>query len=89
MEIEFDPEKDAINIAKHGVSLARAGELEILAFVDDRGRFDEARYHLYGLIGGVPHCLAAVDRNGKVRAISLRRVHGKELRRHGVPRDRR
>jgi len=26
--IEFDPEKDRQNIAKHGISLARASELE-------------------------------------------------------------
>ena len=33
MDVEFDPAKDAANIAKHGISLARARELDILAFV--------------------------------------------------------
>ena len=84
MDVEFDPAKDAINIAKHGVSLARATELEILAFVDDSARFNEARYRLYGLIDGETHCLAAVDRGDRVRAISLRRAHVKEIRRHGL-----
>jgi uncharacterized protein len=83
MEIEFDPAKDAANIAKHGISLARAVELEIQLFIDDSARFDEPRYRLYGLIDGKAYCLAAIDRGSKVRAISLRRVHAKEMRRHG------
>ena len=45
MEIEFDPDKDAINLATHGISLARAADLEILAFIaDDRGDYGETRY---------------------------------------------
>ncbi len=82
MEIEFDPIKDEANIAKHGVSLARATELDVLVFVDDGARFDELRYRLYGLLDGKPYCLAAVTRNGRVRAISLRAAHAKEMRRH-------
>ncbi|USI73968.1 BrnT family toxin [Sphingomonas morindae] len=53
-------------------------------FIDDSARFDEPRYRLYGLIDGVAHCLAAVDRNGRVRAISLRRAHAREMRRYGL-----
>ena len=37
--IVFDPDKDAANIAKHGVSLSRAGDMqmdEALVEVDDR-----------------------------------------------------
>lgn len=85
MTIEFDPEKDALNVAKHGVSLARAADLDIRAMVDD-GRFVEARRRAYGFLDGLPHCLAFVDRDGTVRAISLRRAHLKEFRRH-VPAD--
>lgn len=81
MYVEFDPAKDAANIAKHGVSLARASDLEVLAVVKD-DRFSEQRYRLYGLLDGVPHCLAATLRNGIVRSISLRRAHSKEFRRH-------
>lgn len=83
MEIEFDPAKDAINIEKHGISLSRAVDLEVQLFIDDSARFDEPRYRLYGLIDGKAHCLAAIDRGDRVRAISLRRVHAKEMRRHG------
>ena len=46
MQIEFDPDKDEINKAKHGISLALASELDwdaALAWVDDRYEFDEVR----------------------------------------------
>lgn len=81
MEIEFDPAKDATNIAKHGVSLARATDLELLAYVED-ARFAEPRFRLYGLIDGEAYCAAGTDRDGIVRVISLRRAHAKEMRRY-------
>jgi uncharacterized protein len=85
MKIEFDPDKDAINRAKHGVSLSRGVDLEILAYVEDL-RFSEPRFRLYGLIDGVAHCLAGADRDGSIRVISLRRAHAKEMRRY-APKD--
>ncbi len=81
MEIEFDPAKDAANIAKHGMSLARAADFDLLAYVADN-RFEEPRFRLYGLIDGEAHCLAGTDRNGVVRVISLRRAHAKEMRKN-------
>ncbi len=81
MQIEFDPAKDAANIAKHGVSLARAADLDLLAYVAD-DRFAEPRFRLYGLIEGVAHCVAGTDRDGIVRVVSLRRAHAKEMRRY-------
>jgi uncharacterized protein len=76
MDIEFDPAKDAINIVKHGISLARAVELDVLAFVA------ESRFRLYGVIDGEAHCAAGTDRDGIVRVISLRRAHAKEMDRY-------
>ena len=46
MKIEFDPAKDKANFAKHGVSLALAGELDweaALVWVDGRYEYDELR----------------------------------------------
>jgi uncharacterized DUF497 family protein len=79
--IEFDPAKDAANIAKHGLSLAKASEMEVLARVEDR-RFAERRMRAFGMIEGKMYCLAYVIRNGRVRAISLRRSREKEYRRY-------
>jgi uncharacterized DUF497 family protein len=81
MEIEFDPAKDAANIEKHGISLARAVELDVLALIED-DRFEEARFRIYGLIDGLPYCVAGTHRGAKVRIISLRRAHRKEIDRH-------
>jgi uncharacterized DUF497 family protein len=81
--VEFDPAKEAINLSKHGVSLARWVDLEIQAIiVDDRFDYGEPRYRAYGLIDGTAHCLVFTVRSGEYRPISLRRAHAKEMRRH-------
>ncbi len=80
---DFDAAKEAINLSKHGISLARWVDLNIkVAFVDDRYDYGEIRYRAYGYIDGVAYSLAFTDRNGKVRPISLRRAHAKEMRRY-------
>ena len=80
---DYDPAKEAINLAKHGVSLARWIDLEVLAIIrDDRFDYGEVRYRAYGYIDGVAYCLAFTNRDGKVRPISLRRVHTKEMKRY-------
>ncbi len=86
MSIEFDAAKDEANQAKHGISLARASDLEVLARVEDP-RFTEPRLRAYGLIDGGAYCLAYTLRMGVVRAISLRRAHAKEMRHHVPPGD--
>ena len=83
MAIVFDPTKDAANIAKHGLSLARADDLQILARVVD-DRYAETRYRAYSLIDGELYCLAYARRGNDLRAISLRRAHLKEFRRHAL-----
>lgn len=83
MNVEFDRDKDEVNVAKHGVSLARAVDLAGVIVVEDT-RFEEPRFRLYGTIDGVPHCAAVTMRDSIVRVISLRRAHRKELRRHGL-----
>ena len=83
MPIEFDPAKDEVNIAKHGISLSRAADFEILAFIeDDRLEYGETRYRAWGRIDGLFYCLAFTRRGKKVRAISLRRAHKKEIDRY-------
>ncbi len=83
MNIEFDSAKDAQNIAKHGISLTRAADIEIEAFrEDDRTEYGEIRYRAWGKIDGAYYCLAFTHRVGKIRAISLRRAHAKEIKRY-------
>jgi uncharacterized DUF497 family protein len=75
------PRRNAANIARHGISLAGAAELEMLAVkLDCRFEYRELRYRAWGLIEGRAFCLAFTTRDGRVRAISLRRVHRKLVR---------
>ena len=82
MEIEFDPDKEATNLAKHKISLRRAADLQVLGleFVERRG---ERRLKIMGLIDGEFHVLIAVFRTNAVRAISLRRGDLEELDKNG------
>jgi hypothetical protein len=83
MEIEFDPAKDQANIAKHGVSLARAADLEILSVeLDERKDYGERRYIAFGRIGDLTYCLVFTLRGSTLRAISLRRAHLEEFDAH-------
>lgn len=46
MKIEFDPAKDGANLAKHGVSLSVASELDweaALVWFDNRFEYNETR----------------------------------------------
>jgi uncharacterized protein len=81
--VDFDPAKEAINLAKHGVSLARWVDLDMKkTVIDDRRDYGEIRYRAYGFIDGIAYCLTFTDRDGRVRPISLRRMHTKEWRRY-------
>lgn len=84
MDIEFDPAKDAANVEKHGVSLARAADLDIIKVVESsRAEDEERRFRLYGLIDGKAFC-AIVTYRTAVRAISLRRANRMERKHHGL-----
>jgi hypothetical protein len=83
MTDDFDPAKDAINQSKHGISLARWVDLDMsVTYEDDRHDYGEPRYRAYGLIGDLAYCLTFTDRDGKVRPISLRCAHAKEMKRY-------
>ena len=85
MALEFDPAKDIANLAKHGLSLARAGDIEIVARIAD-DRFGEPRFRAYGFIDGRPCCLVYTIRGSNIRAISLRRARLWEVEAHRAPR---
>jgi uncharacterized DUF497 family protein len=85
MSIEFDTAKDAANVEKHGVSLGRTGDLDVLAVIENtRAEDNERRFRLYGLLDGEPHCAVVTYRDATVRAISLRKANRAERKRHGL-----
>ena len=81
MEITFDPAKDAANLAKHGVSLEWASDLDWETAVikrDDRRNYGEVRYVAVGYIGDRLYFTAYVERDGGYRIISLRKASNRE-----------
>ena len=83
MLIGFDPAKDKLNGARHGLSLALARKLvwaEALVWVDVRYQYDEMR-----MVGLVPesdmlYYVAFVDRGEVRRIISLRFAERREVK---------
>jgi uncharacterized DUF497 family protein len=85
MQIEFDPAKDAANLAKHGVSLALARELDweaALVWVDDRFEYGELRIIALAPKTGILYYVAFVNRGEVRRIISLRRANRREVKRY-------
>jgi uncharacterized DUF497 family protein len=79
---DFDPEKDATNLRKHGVSLAAAAQLDwdaALAWIDDRADYGEMRIVALAPIGDRLFFVVFVDRGNSRRIISLRRANRREV----------
>jgi uncharacterized DUF497 family protein len=76
--IEFDPDKDRQNIAKH---VARASDIEMRGHAQS-DRHSEFHSRAYGLIDGRWYCLIYTIRDDAIRAISLRRAHDDEVFRY-------
>ena len=82
MKIDFDSNKDAANIEKHGLSLAGAAELEwdcLLAKQDDRSEYSEVRMIGYAPIENRVYCVIYTDRDSIRRIISLRKANKREV----------
>jgi uncharacterized DUF497 family protein len=85
MRIEFDPANDAAKLAKHGVPLALAAELDwdaALVWVDDRLECDELRMIAIAPKTSTLYFVAFVKRAAVRRPISLRRANRREVKRY-------
>lgn len=85
MRIEFDPAKDAVSQAKHGVSLAMAVELDweaALVWVDGRFEYEELRMIALAPRTETLYYVAFVQRGEARRIISLRRANRREVKRY-------
>lgn len=86
--IEFDPDKDAINRAKHEYGLAGAAavfEGPFVEEVDDRYDYEETRYIAMGPVAGMENRIFVVVytwREGNRRVISFRKANEKEVRKY-------
>ena len=86
MRYVFDPEKDAVNRRKHGVSLALAEivfDRPALSIPDDRFDYGEVRMVAFGAIAGRLFVCVYVDRIDERRVVSLRKANPREVKRYG------
>lgn len=82
MKISFDPTKDATNLAKHGVSLVMAVQLDwtsALIWPDVRRAYGEPRQSALALLGERLYYAAFVERTDGRRIISLRKANNREI----------
>ena len=88
MAVEFDPAKDAANLAKHGLSLSEAAGFDFSAaaiMVDNRFDYGEVRFRAFGYVSEEGRCLVFTAINATtIRAISYRRARRKEMQRYGL-----
>jgi len=80
MEISFDPEKDAANMAKHRVSLANAGRIEwesAVTWPDLRQDYNKVRFAGIGYIDLRLFYVVFVDRDESRRIINLRKANSR------------
>jgi len=85
VRFEFDPNKDQLNLHKHGVSLSLARELDwdaALLRIDDRRDYRETRILALAPRTSILYYVAFVDRSDVRRVISLRRANRREVRRY-------
>lgn len=84
--IEFDPEKDAANREKHGVSLAFGervlGDPERLDVLDVRFEYPEERCICYGKVEGRVWVAVYTRRGRKNRFISVRKANDREAKKY-------
>ncbi len=86
MKVIFDPDKDGLNVANHGLALALALaeslEFDLLIFhTDDTRHYYEQRMIGFAPIGDTVYCVVFVGREDDVmRVISLREATRKEVK---------
>jgi uncharacterized protein len=85
VRIKFDPIKDKLNLAKHGVPLSFAEKLawdEAYVWVDPRCEYDELRMVGLAPEGNSLYYVAFVDRGNERRVISLRPAERREVKKY-------
>jgi uncharacterized protein len=83
--IEYDPVKNKLNLARHGLSLADAAAFDLATarvMIDARHEYGEVRWRAFGRVEGKGRCLVFTYRANFVRIISYRPAHEKEMRRY-------
>ncbi len=77
-EFEWDPDKEAANLKKHGVSFTQAAaafrDPFAVDWIDDRADYGEERVILLGMTDGSVLVVIYTERDHRTRIISARRA---------------
>ena len=86
---EFDPDKSAANLAKHGIDFIQAQELwrDEARYEIPAGEVPEERWLLIGSIDDRIWTAIYTVRHGNIRIISVRRSRANEVRDYGSRQD--
>lgn len=85
MNIEWDEQKNKINILKHGINFADSPEIfssPILIKLDNRLDYHEKRWIGLGLLRGVVIVFVITKRSKNLRMISIRKANKNERERY-------
>lgn len=85
LRITFDALKDSANVAKHGIPLSLAADLErdsAVLWPDQRRLYGEPRQCAIAYVGLRLCFVAFVDRGSERRIISLRKANSREVKRY-------
>ena len=78
MRYSFDPQKQAINLKKHGFSLADARQVidsgETVTFEDHRFDYGEERFVTLGPLGDTLVVIVTAETEDHIRIISMRKA---------------
>ena len=86
-EYEWDERKSTWNRQQRGFGFELAYEFDFTTAViveDRRKDYGEVRYRAAGRIGGLPYMVVFTPRNGRIRIISMRRMHEEEAQEYGI-----
>lgn len=86
MNFEWDTDKAAKNVEKHGISFDQAALVflddERLTFIDDRVNYGEKRLITLGHVENRLHVVVYTHAHDAVRIISARKANKREQRRY-------
>jgi len=86
VDISFDPAKDARNVARRGLSFARAADFDWAGadiIEDVRFIYPEQRFVAVGYLEGRLHVLCFTPTDTGIRVISFRKANMREAKRYG------
>lgn len=85
MEITYDHNKNASNIALRRLSFDRAGDFDFqtaVIWIDSRKQYPEVRISALGLLAGRVHSLVFTETENGIRVISFRKANQREVKRY-------